>query len=89
METSVTKKGQTNIPAAIRKRHHIHEGDRLVWLDDGEVIRIVPVPKDPLKALGGVGQGEGLLDRLLHSRREDRKGETSKSRSSRPRRGLS
>jgi AbrB family looped-hinge helix DNA binding protein len=72
METSVTKKGQTNIPAAIRKRHHIHEGDRLVWLDDGEVIRIVPVPKDPLKALRGAGQGEGLLDRLLQSRREDR-----------------
>jgi len=47
-------------------------GDRLVWLDDGEVIRIVPVPKDPLKALRGAGQGEGLLDRLLQSRREDR-----------------
>lgn len=73
METSVTKKGQTNIPAAIRKRHHIHEGDRLVWLDDGEVIRIVPVPKDSLKALRGAGQGEGLLERLLESRREDRK----------------
>lgn len=69
METSVTKKGQTNIPAAIRKRHQIHEGDRLVWLDDGEVIRIVPVPKDPLKALRGAGKGEGLLDRLLQSRR--------------------
>jgi AbrB family looped-hinge helix DNA binding protein len=37
METSVTKKGQTNIPAVIRKRHHIQEGDRLSWLDDGEV----------------------------------------------------
>lgn len=72
METSVTKKGQTNIPAAIRKRHHIHEGDRLVWLDDGEVIRIVPVPKDAVKALRGAGQGEGLLDRLLQARREDR-----------------
>lgn len=72
METSVTKKGQTNIPAAIRKRHHIEEGDRLVWLDDGQVIRIVPVPKDPLKALRGSGQGEGLLDRLLESRLKDR-----------------
>ena len=69
----MTKKGRTNIPTAIRKRHHIHEGDRLVWLDDGEVIRIVPVPKNPLKALRGVGRGEGLLDRLLQSRRQDRK----------------
>jgi AbrB family looped-hinge helix DNA binding protein len=65
------KEGQTNIPAAIRKRHRIQEGDRLVWLDDGEVIRIVPVPKDPLKALRGAGEGEGLLDRLLRSRREE------------------
>ena len=72
MESSVTKKGQTNIPAPIRKRHHIREGDRLVWLDDGEVIRIVPVPKDPLKALRGAGQGEDLLGRLLQSRREER-----------------
>lgn len=72
METSVTKKGQTNIPAAIRKRHHIEEGDRLAWLDDGEVIRIVPISADPLKALRGAGQGEGLLDRLLQNRREDR-----------------
>lgn len=72
METSVTKKGQTNIPAAIRKRHHIKEGDRLVWIDDGEVIRVIPVPADPIAALRGSGQGHKLLDRLLQSRREDR-----------------
>lgn len=68
METLVTKKGRTSIPAEIRKRHHIQEGDRLVWLDDGQVIRIVPVPKNPVRALRGVGQGEGLLDRLLENR---------------------
>jgi AbrB family looped-hinge helix DNA binding protein len=72
METSVTKKGQTNIPALIRKRHHIKEGDRLVWLDDGDIIRVIPVPVDPLKALRGSGKGEGLLDRLLQHRQEDR-----------------
>ena len=31
--------------------------------------------EDPLKALRGMGQGEGLLDRLLQSRREDRERE--------------
>jgi AbrB family looped-hinge helix DNA binding protein len=76
METSVTKKGQTNIPSAIRKRHQIKEGDRLLWLDDGEVIRIVPIPADPVAALRGAGKGERLLDRLLLSRREDRKRES-------------
>jgi len=72
METSVTKKGWTIIPAPIRKRHHIKEGDRLTWLDDGESIRIVPIPKDPLKALRGAGRGEDLLERLLEVRRADR-----------------
>jgi AbrB family looped-hinge helix DNA binding protein len=72
MQTSVTKKGQTNIPAAIRKRHQIKEGDKLVWLDDGDMIRVVPVPADPVSALRGAGRGEGLLARLLKDRREDR-----------------
>ncbi len=73
METAVTKKGQTNIPAAIRKRHEIHEGDRLEWLDDGEVIRVIPLPADPVRALRGSARGEKLLERLLVQRKEDRK----------------
>jgi AbrB family looped-hinge helix DNA binding protein len=72
METAVTKRGQTNIPAPIRKRYHIQEGDRLVWLDDGESIRVVPLPADPVAALRGAGKGENLVQRLLKDRREDR-----------------
>jgi AbrB family looped-hinge helix DNA binding protein len=72
MQTAVTKRGQTVIPAAIRKRYHIQEGDRLVWLDDGQTIRVVPVPADPIRALRGSGRGERLLERLLATRREDR-----------------
>jgi AbrB family looped-hinge helix DNA binding protein len=41
MHTSVNKRGQTVIPAPIRKRHRIQEGDRLAWLDDGETIRVL------------------------------------------------
>jgi AbrB family looped-hinge helix DNA binding protein len=72
METSVTKRGQTVIPALIRQRSHIQEGDRLVWLDDGETIRVVPVPSNPIQALRGSGRGEQLVERLLASRQEDR-----------------
>jgi AbrB family looped-hinge helix DNA binding protein len=68
----VTKRGQTDIPAAIRKRHHLKEGDRLAWLDDGETIRVIPVPSDPVRALRGAGRGEGLAGRLDSQRREDR-----------------
>ena len=76
MQTAVTKRGQTVIPAAIRKRHHIQEGDRLVWLDDGETIKVVVVPANALRALRGRGRGENLVERLLKSREEDRNRES-------------
>jgi AbrB family looped-hinge helix DNA binding protein len=72
MQTSVTKRGQTVIPAPIRKRYGIKEGDQLVWLDDGQTIIVIPVPADPIRALRGRGRGERLVERLLASRREDR-----------------
>jgi AbrB family looped-hinge helix DNA binding protein len=72
MQTAVTKRGQTVIPAPIRKRYHIQEGDSLVWIDDGEVIRVIPVSSDPVRALRGSGRGERLVERLLAARREDR-----------------
>ena len=72
MQTAVTKRGQTVIPAAIRKRYHIEEGDSLVWLDDGATIRVVPVARDSIQALRGSGRGERLLEALLTVRAEDR-----------------
>ncbi len=72
MQTMVTKRGQTVVPADIRKRHQIEEGDRLVWLDDGATIRVVPVAADAIRALRGCGKGEGLLTRLLEERTRDR-----------------
>ena len=72
MQTDVTKRGQTVIPAAIRRRYHIDGDVHLVWLDDGETIRVVPVPNDPLQALRGRGRGERLTERLLAERQADR-----------------
>jgi AbrB family looped-hinge helix DNA binding protein len=72
METAVTKRGQTVIPAAIRKRYRIANGAHLVWLDDGETIKVVPVTADPLQNLRGRGRGKKLTERLLNERRRDR-----------------
>ncbi|MFN8476012.1 MAG: AbrB/MazE/SpoVT family DNA-binding domain-containing protein [Anaerolineae bacterium] len=71
-QTAVTKRGQTVIPASIRKRYDIQEGDYLVWLDDGREIKVIPVPRDPIAALRGRGRGERLVEQLLEARREDR-----------------
>lgn len=71
-QSSVTRRGQTVIPAPIRRRHQIREGDRLVWLDDGDTIRVVPVPPDAIRTLRGSGRGERLGEALRASRAEDR-----------------
>ena len=72
METLVSKRGQTVVPAPIRKRYHIHEGDRLVWVDDGKSIKVIPVPAKALEALRGRGKDEALLEKLLSDRKEAR-----------------
>lgn len=75
MRTTVTKRAQTAIPAAIRKRYGIKGGDFLEWIDDGQVIRVVPIPTDPIQALRGCARGEKLLERLLKARRGDKERE--------------
>lgn len=69
--TIVTKRGQTVVPAPIRKKHSIQEGDRLAWMDDGQVIKVIPVPADPIRALRGRGRGEKLVESLLKARKDD------------------
>lgn len=75
MQTSVTKRGQTVIPLNIRRKYHIEEGDQLVWLEDNDSIKVIPVPKDPIAALRGRGKGEQLTTKLLDLRQHDRKRE--------------
>jgi AbrB family looped-hinge helix DNA binding protein len=71
MQTTVTKRGQTVIPAAIRRRYQIQEGDQLIWIDDGQTIKVVPVPADPIAALRARGKGEGLVGKLLFERQKE------------------
>jgi AbrB family looped-hinge helix DNA binding protein len=75
MQTTLSRRGQTVVPAAIRKRHHILEGDKLVWIDDGETLKIVPVSGDPLRALKGIDKGESLMKELMKYRQEERERE--------------
>lgn len=76
--TVITRRGQTVVPAAIRRRHQLSDGDRLYWIDDGETIRVVPVPEDPVAALSGRGEGEDLVATLLEDRAEDREREETR-----------
>jgi len=71
MQTTVTARGQTVVPAKIRRAHAIEPQTRLEWIDDGYTIRVIPVPDDPISAATGIS--EGLGDRLLEERERERK----------------
>lgn len=72
MRTTITKRAQTSVPATIRERYGIGGGDFLEWIDDGLVIKVIPIPADPIRALRGSAKGERLTEKLLAARREDR-----------------
>ena len=71
MKTSVTKRGQTVIPASIRKKYKINEGTILQWIDTGEVIKVIPISPNALLSLRGTAKGEKLLEKLLEERTLD------------------
>jgi len=39
----MNSKGQVTIPAALRAKHHLHEGDELEVIEEGTALRIVRV----------------------------------------------
>jgi bifunctional DNA-binding transcriptional regulator/antitoxin component of YhaV-PrlF toxin-antitoxin module len=70
MKSTVTQRGQTAIPAAIRKRYHIVAHTRIEWIDDGHGISIVPIPADPIKALRGKFRDSNVAHALAVCRKE-------------------
>ena len=72
MESTVTVRGQTAIPVAIRKKYNITPQTKLEWIDDGHTITVLPIPRDSIKALKGRYKKINLLNALLKSRREER-----------------
>lgn len=53
----LNSKGQVTIPAALRERHGLHEGDELDVIDDAGALRVVRVQDSP-------GHGERPVQRM-------------------------
>ena len=70
MRSTITARGQTVIPAQIRKYFHLSPSDRLEWIIDNKGIRVIPVEEDPISAFRGQGKGESVV-RLLDERSKD------------------
>jgi bifunctional DNA-binding transcriptional regulator/antitoxin component of YhaV-PrlF toxin-antitoxin module len=75
LKTTLTKRGQTVVPAPLRRRYGMDRGTTLEWIDTGEGIRVIPLPADLLAALRGAAKGEHLWSRLRDARQGDRKRE--------------
>ncbi len=70
MQSTITSRGQTVIPASIRHQFNLSPADRLEWVLDDGAIRVVPVRANPIDAFRGQGKG-GATVRLLAERRRD------------------
>lgn len=71
MKSTLTSRGQTVVPADIRRKFGLTPADGLEWLVEGATIRVVPVRRDPVAAFRGQGKG-GAAKRLLAERKADR-----------------
>jgi AbrB family looped-hinge helix DNA binding protein len=56
-ESKVTRQGRTTIPKPLRDKYGIFEGDTVSYVDLGDHMAILPVPKEPVKVLTGLGIG--------------------------------
>jgi AbrB family looped-hinge helix DNA binding protein len=75
MRTTVSSRGQTAVPAEIRKRFRLTAHSRLEWIIDGDVITVLPIPKDPVTRFRGVLKGKYSAKALLEERAKERKRE--------------
>jgi len=74
MRSTITERGQTVIPAEIRRRFGLTPAQRLEWIVGPDGIRVVPVAEDPVEAFRGRGKG-GAAARLVADRQADRERE--------------
>jgi AbrB family looped-hinge helix DNA binding protein len=71
-EVLVTRKGQTTIPARLRKKYEIREGTRLEVIDSGSGILLKPKPNTvDLAGSGSKYSTPREMKRLLDKMREE------------------
>lgn len=74
MRSTITARGQTVVPADIRRAFRLTPADYLEWSMDEKGIRVVPVRENPITAFRGQGKGGGT-QRLLEERQENQRRE--------------
>jgi len=73
MVTTMTRNGQTVVPAAIRQQFGIQPNTKLEWMTSGGTIRVIPIPSDSVRGARGIARGSGLMKSLMEDRQQERK----------------
>lgn len=71
----ISRRGQTSIPAHIRRQMGWKPGAKLAWRAEGNMARAFALPDDPIKALQGSLKGIFSTKELLEERRKERERE--------------
>jgi AbrB family looped-hinge helix DNA binding protein len=61
----LNSKGQVTIPAELRARHGLHEGDEVDVIEDGNTLRIVQVKTSPTRGQRIVRQMRGRANTTM------------------------
>lgn len=72
MRSTVSSRGQTAVPAEVRRRFRLGARSRLEWIIDGDLITVLPLPANPVKSLRGSLKGRYSNATLLTARRRER-----------------
>jgi AbrB family looped-hinge helix DNA binding protein len=80
MATSIiSKNGSVIIPAELRKKYDLAPGTKVVIVDYGGVLSIIPTSNDPIKEGRGMLKGFGsLVEDIIEEHRQEREREDSK-----------
>lgn len=76
MITTISSKGWVVIPAELRKKYDLRPGARVMVVDYGGVLSIIPAMSKPVEQSAGLLKGRRLLTQaLLAERQQERKRE--------------
>lgn len=75
MRTTISSRGQTAVPAEVRRRFKLTGRSRLEWIIEGDVVTVLPVPPNPSRAFRGTLRGKYSVEALLRERARERKRE--------------
>ena len=71
-KATVSGKGWVVIPKEIRDKYGLRKGDRVLFVDYGGVIALVPASEDPVReSRGFLKGGPSLTEALLAARKQD------------------